>query len=190
MKRGLVLLALVLVPILGACGPQSSGSAETTVTATEKVSGSEGARGSGKGAIALDVGETATTTKAGNMLTVLSYESPLPPAGSSRPEPGFEFSAVEAEGCASRATENYRMTVGPSGFTLEMPDGTRLRPDVRMEDMTVKEPALMTAEPGLGECRRGFVLFQTPEGERPELVIFEDPLTTETPVVRWKLQDE
>ena len=155
MKKGLVLFALVLVPMLGACGPGIGGSAETsTVNVSEKVPGSEGPQDSGKGLIALDVGETATTTKAGNMLTVRSYESSLPPTGSSRPEPGFEFSAVEAEGCASRATENYRMTVGPSGFTLGMPDGTRLRPDVRMEDMTVKEPALTTAEPGLGECRR------------------------------------
>ena len=191
MKRGLVLLALVLMPILGACGPQGGGSAETTdVTVTEKVPGSEGPQDSGKGVIALDLGETATTTKAGNRLTVLSYESSVPPAASSRPEPGYEFSVVEAEGCASQATENYRMYVGPAGFTLQMPDGTRLRPDVRMEDMTVKEPALMSTEPVLGECLRGFVVFQTPEGERPELVIFEDPLTTETPVIEWKLPDE
>ena len=189
MKRGLVLLALV--PMLWACGPESGGSAETTtVTVTETVPASEGAESSGKGTIELAVGETATTTEAGNRLTVHSYESPLPPAESSRPEPGFEFSAVEAEGCASQATENYRMTVGPSGFTLEMPDGMLVRPDVRMEDMTIKEPALMTAEPGLGECRRGFVVFQTPEGERPERVTYEDPLTTETPVVRWKLPNE
>lgn len=188
MKHVLVLLALLLVLILGACGPGGGGSGETPeVKATEKVPGSEGPRGTGKGAIALDIGETATTTKAGNMLTVHSYESSLRPAGSSRPEPGYEFSAIEAEGCASLATENYRMFVGPSGFALHMPDGTHLQPDVRMEDMTVREPALMSAEPGLGECRRGFVVFQTPEGERPELVTFEDPLTTETPVVMWKL---
>ena len=191
MKRGLVLLALVMVPMLGACGPGIGGSAETTAAkVTEKVPGSEGPEGTRKGTIALAVGETATTTKAGNMLTVHSYESPVAPAGSSRPEPGHEFSAVEAEGCASQATENYRMVVGPSGFALEMPDGARLRPDVRMENMTVKEPALMSAEPGLGECRRGFDVFQTPEGERPELVIFEDPLTTETPVVTWKVPTE
>lgn len=191
MKYGLVLFALVLVPLLGACGSRSGGSSEPPeVKVTEKVPGSEGSRGSGKGVIELDIGETATTTKAGNMLTVLSYESPVSSAGSSRPRPGFEFSVIEAEGCASRATENYRMFVGPSGFALQTSDGTRLQPDVRMEDMAVKEPALMNTEPGLGECRRGFVVFQTPEGERPELVAFEDPLTTETPVIRWKLLNE
>lgn len=92
------------------------------MTVTQTVPDSEGAGFSGKETIELAVGETATTTEAGNRLTVRFYESPLPPAGSSRPEPGFEFSAIEAEGCASRDTENYRMAVGPSGFALEMPD--------------------------------------------------------------------
>ena len=76
------------------------------------------------------------------MLTVHSYESSLRPAGSSRSEPGYEFSAIEAEGCARRAAENYRMFLGPSGFALHVPDGTRLQPDYRMEDTTVRETVL------------------------------------------------
>ncbi len=186
--RALVLVALVLV--LGACGPTGGGDQAETVTVIETVPADEGSGRAEEGP-ELALGDTFTTSGAGNEVTVLSYESPLTPAGSSRPDPGFEFSAVEVEGCASRDPDNYRMLVGPASFSLQMPDGARVQPETGGDVARVTERALVTMEPVLGGCESGLVVFQTPEGERPELVLFEDQFTTtDSMSAGWTIPDE
>lgn len=167
MKRGLFLVSLLLVSTLGACGPADGGTAEAgPKTAGEPAS-------SGTENAGLVVGDTATTTEDGNTLTVFSYESPLSPEGSAEPRPGFEFSAIEAEGCASSSSGRDLMHVGSTAFVLRMPDGDRVMPTTDAREVGVKEPVLETMDPVPGQCARGFVVFQTPRGERPESVVFE-----------------
>ena len=186
MRRGFVLVTLVLVSMLAACGPSTAGSSEPD-TAKEKapkptMSTAENPK--------LTVGETAITTEAGNKLTVHSYESPLSPKGS-KPNPGFEFSAIDVEGCASPTSARDLMHIGPVAFTLQMPDGARVMPEVfGNKDAEVKEPALQTMDPGPGTCERGFVTYQTPRDERPELVIFKEQFVTNVPDIAWKIPDE
>lgn len=188
-KRALVLVALVLFS--GACGSTSaSGDQPETVTVIETVPAEEGSGRAEDEGPELALGDAFTTSRAGNTLTVLSYESPLPPAESSRPDPGREFSAVEVEGCASRSSDDYRMLVGPAAFSLRMPDGARVQPETGMNAARVTEGALETMEPALGGCERGLVVFQTPEGERPEIVLFEDQFTTDAMSAGWTIPDE
>ena len=186
MGRGFVLVTLVLVSMLAACGPSAVGSSEPD-TATEKahkptMSTAENPK--------LIVGDTAITTEAGNKLTVHSYESPLS-LESSKPDSGFEFSAIDVEGCASPTSTRDLMHVGPVAFTLQLADGTRVKPEVfANKDAEVKEPALQTMDASPGECDRGFVTFQTPRGKRPELVIFEEQFVTNVPDIAWKIPDD
>ncbi len=188
---GRVLVLVVLVLVFGACGPAGGGDQAETVTVIKTVPADEGSGRAKEEGPELALGETFTTSGAGNEVTVLSYESPLTPAGSSRPDPGFEFSAVEVEGCASRDPDNYRMMVGPASFSLQMPDGARVQPETGGDVVRVTERALVTMEPVLGGCESGFVVFQTPEGERPEIVLFEDQFTTtDSMSAGWTIPDE
>ena len=187
MGRALVLVALVLV--LGACGSAGGGDQAETVTVIKTVPADEGSGRAEEGP-ELTLGETFTTSGAGNEMTVLSYESPLPGVESSRPDPGFEFSAIEIEGCASRDPDNYRMLVGPGSFSLQMPDGARVQPVAGGDATRVTERALETMEPVLGGCERGLIVFQTPEGERPELVLFRDQFTTDAMSAGWIIPEE
>jgi hypothetical protein len=66
------------------------------------------------------------------------------------------------------------MQIGPEAFVLRLSDGTRLQPEGSDEKAKVKEPALQSMNPLPGECGRGFVTFQTPTGERPALVLYEE----------------
>jgi len=188
MTRALVLVALALV--LGACGPVGGGDQAETVTVIKTVPADEGSDRAEEEGPELALGDTFATSEAGNDMTVLSYESPLPGVESSRPDPGFEFSAVEIEGCASRDPDNYRMLVGPGSFSLQMPDGVRVQPEAGRDATRVTERALETMEPVLGGCERGLIVFQTPEGERPELVLFRDQFTADAMSAGWTIPEK
>jgi hypothetical protein len=83
------------------------------------------------------------------------------------------------------------MLVGPASFSLQMPDGARVQPETGGDVARVTERALVTMEPVLGGCESGLVVFQTPEGERPELVLFEDQFTTtDSMSAGWTIPDE
>ncbi len=185
MKHWLILVSLLLVPVLGGCSFAGGGPA----AAREKVG--ESTKSTTENAD-LVVGDTATTTEDGNTLTVFSYESPLPPTNSSEPGPDSEFSAIEVEGCASSSSGRDLMHVGSPAFVLQMPDGDRILPVKEAQETEVKEAVLETMDPVPGQCERGFVVFQTPRGERPEFVVFEEQFKAEreAPSIRWAVPDE
>ncbi len=185
MKHWLVLVSLLLVPVLGGC----SFAGGSTVSGTETTEASS--RLATENA-ELVVGDTATTTKDGNTLTVFSYESPLTSTNSPGPGPDSEFSAIEVEGCASSSSGRDLMHVGSPAFVLQMPDGDRILPVKEAQETGVKEAVLETMDPVPGQCERGFVVFQTPRGERPELVVFEEQFKAEreAPPIRWTVPNE
>lgn len=183
MKRGSVLIALVvLTSILAACGAVGSADPDAESARAPAASAAENSE--------LVVGDRAVTNESGNKLAVYSYESPVTLQGS-EPDPGFEFSVIDVESCNGPAAGRDLMQVGPNAFVLRLPDGTRVKPEVFADgDAKVKEPALRNMEVR-GACDRGFVTFQTPRGERPDLVIFEESFTTEEPrPIEWKIPDE
>lgn len=124
----------------------------------------------------LVVGETASTD-AGNEITVHSYEY-VPPTDVWQPEPGFEYAAADIEGCASPSLEGSA-GFNPYDFGLQMPDNTRLQPDI-----AVKEPALHDTTLTPGDCVRGYVTFQVPQGQTPASVIF-----TGSSIIKWAVQE-
>ncbi len=184
MKHWLVLVSLLLVPVLGGCSFAGGGStAAGTAEASSRLA-TENAE--------LVVGDTATTTEDGNTLTVFSYESPLPSTNSPGPGPDSEFSAIEVEGCASSSSGRDLMHVGSPAFVLQMPDGDRILPVKEAQETGVKEAVLETMDPVPGQCERGFVVFQTPRGERPEFVVFEEQFKSEREAlsISWAVPDE
>lgn len=179
MKYLLVLFALAVAPLLAACDTSTAASTRSGAEEERRITASP-ARDPG-----LVLGDKATTAKNGTTLAVLSYESPSTVRGAD-PEKGFEFSAIEVNGCAGPDSENSLMHIGPDAFELRLSDGTRLYPEGSGEETKVKEPALQSMNPLPGECGRGFVTFQTPTDERPELVLFEEQFVLED-AIAWKV---
>ena len=81
------------------------------------------------------------------------------------------------------------MHIGPGAFALRLQDGTVLQPEEFGEGAKVKEPALQSMNPLPGECGRGFVTFQTPTGERPALVLYEEQFVLEN-TIAWKVPEK
>ena len=184
MRQGLALILVLLASLSAACGIDTVSSTESETEEAKKptVSPVENPK--------LVVGDPATTTEDGNTLTVRSYEPSLSVEGA-KPRPGFEFSAIDVEGCAVTSSGRDLMAIGPNAFTLRLPDGTRLKPEgFSDQDAPVKEPALQTMHTGGGTCPQGFVTFQVPRGEKPDLVVFEEPFVPEMPLIAWKVSDE
>jgi len=187
MKREVILVVLASLS-LSACGDAGVGEPVGQSAATETahkvtVSMAEDPK--------LAVGDTATITESGNKLTVHSYESSLTSKGSSKPDSGFEFSAIEAEGCADSSSGKDQMAISPNAFILRLADGTPVRPTAFYgEGAAVRKPALMTMDPEPGTCTRGFITYQTPRDERPKIITFEDPFTTDAPGISWEIPDQ
>lgn len=179
MKLGLVLVTLAVVSVSAACGPATAGSGRSEAEREHKFTVSEVKDPR------LAVGDTATTTEEGNTLTVLSYESPLSVEGA-KPDPGSAFSVIEVKGCDGPSSGRDLMARGPNAFTLRLPDGTHVQPEEFGEEMGVKEPALGSMNPSPSGCERGFVTFQIPRDEKPELIVFDEQFVLKK-AVAWKV---
>ena len=179
MKHVLLLVTLALVSLSAAWGPGNPASTGSDADGKHKITSSP-ARDP-----RLVLGDTATTADNGTTLAVLSYESPVT-VKDTEPDRGFEFSGIEVKGCAGPDSENSLMHIGPDAFVLRLPDGDRLQPEEFGGKAKVKEPALESMNPLPGECGRGFVTFQTPKGERPELVLYEEQFVLED-TIAWKV---
>src|SRR5215216_2055903 len=107
----------------------------------------------------LAVGDTATVAS-GDEVTVYSYTSSLTPANQfTKPKPGNEFSAIEVQACAG----DNETTINPANFSLQMPNDSRLQTAFA----TAIEPNLPLSNLASGDCVRGYVTFETPQGESP-----------------------
>ncbi|MDQ3429881.1 MAG: hypothetical protein M3479_08050 [Actinomycetota bacterium] len=182
MKHVLVLVTLALASLSAACDTSTAASTGSGAEEERKITSSPAKDPR------LVLGDTATTAENGTTLAVLSYESPSTVEGAS-PERGFEFSGIEVKGCAGPDSENSLMHIGPGAFVLRMPDGTRLQPEEFGEKSKIREPALESMNPGPGECGRGFVTFQTPTGERPDLVLYDEQFVLKS-TIAWKVPEK
>ena len=175
MRQVLVLIALA--SLLAACGPETTASAgpeeKQKVTASPIKDPN------------LVVGDTAPPAGNGTTLAVLSYRS-LSAAGGAKPDKGFEFSGIEVKGCAGPNSENSLMHIGPDAFSLRLSGGALVLPEHGGGKAKIREPILRAMNPLPGECGRGFVAFQTPRGERPEIVLYEEQFVLKD-TIAWRV---
>jgi hypothetical protein len=182
MKYVLVLITLALVSLSAACGPSNVATAGSDADGEHEITLSPAEDPQ------LVLGDTATTADNGTTLAVLSYESPVT-VKNAKPDRGFEFSSIEVKGCAGPDSENSLMHIGPGAFALRLQNSSRLQPEEFGEDAKGKEPVLQSMYPLPGECGRGFVTFQTPTGERPELVLYDEQFVLED-TIAWKVPEK
>lgn len=166
MRNGPVTAALAL--LLGACGGGGGADDDAArATTTTRVATSTTAPDPN----ALRLGERSETRE-GNVVRMLAFEQPLRP-GVIEPAVGMEFAAVEAEICAG---PRGAQRVSPEAIHLELADGSRRGRSF----FGPKEPALAETRLAGGDCVRGWVNFEVPEGERATHVVFAG-----SSVVRW-----
>ncbi len=184
MRAGIAVVALAIMLVLAGCEATDAGLEEPNAAVEDEKKITESPAKDPR----LVVGDTAVTTKDGNELAVLSYESPVSVEGA-KPEPRFEYSVIEVEGCASRSSGRDAMHIGSNGFTLRLPKNGDTHAEGFDGDAKVKQPALETMDAPPGSCDRGFVTFQTPKGERADLVLFEEQFVLKS-VIAWEIPAE
>jgi hypothetical protein len=158
------LALLLLVACGGGGGPDDDAARNTTTT---RVVTSTTAPDTS----ALNLGERSETRE-GNVIQMVAFVQPLR-AGVIEPGVGMEFAAVEAEICAG---PGGAQRVSPEAIHVELADGTRRGRSF----FGPKEPALAETRLAGGDCVRGWVNFEVPEGVRPAYVVFSG-----SSVVRW-----
>jgi len=106
------------------------------------------------------------------------YEQPVSADGTGKDpaDPGQEYAAVDVEAC-STATRKQQVT--PFMFTLVLPEGSKEHATV-----TVKQPPMYSALLSKGDCTRGWVTFEVPQGSRATQLTFGVPGGTPS---KWKV---
>ena len=112
-------------------------------------------------------------TAQGNV-NVYAYEDPVSPPGAT-PHPGNVFADIDAEGCAG-PNAGPNTGIGPQFFYLQV-DQSAYHPVG-----TSKEPALRATRLAPGQCARGWVTFELPQGAKPQYAIFNS-----SKVIAWQL---
>lgn len=74
---------------------------------------------------------------------------------------------------------NTQLSINPFQFSLQMPDNTRIEPTL----LASPEPALPAANLSAGECVRGKLGFEVPQGQIPNFVLQEG-----TPSATWAIE--
>jgi hypothetical protein len=171
----------LLVVFVTACGgndgtevsPEASSDDTASPTVTEPLSSPE---------LTPQLGDILTTAF-DSSITVYSYESPVSGDPIVPIEPGHVFAAIGVEACTSPDLGRTAI-FGPSDFQLQMPDNTRAG-----WAPLIKDPALLSTTLVPGDCVRGFVSFEIPEGVMPESAVFETFDADGNPVVlKWAVQ--
>ena len=130
------------------------------------------------------LGETATF-RYGDTTTVYSYVSPDPSANEFiQPKAGNQFAVIDIEICAGSSevigpSGNTQLSINPFQFSLQMPNNTRIEPTL----LASPEPALPAANVSAGECVRGNLGFEVPQGQTPNFVLQEG-----TPSAKWAIE--
>lgn len=166
-RRGLAGLAAATA--LAACAPPALERTDLVVEATTSTAPATSTTAPDPAALRLG---QRTTTREGNDVEVTAFVQPVSP-GVLQPDRGMEFAAAEARICAG---PRGARRVTAESFRIEMADGTTRGRSF----LGPKEPALTEARLGGGECVRGWVNFEVPEGERPAHVVFQG-----SSVARW-----
>ncbi len=186
LRAGAVVLATAALTTTCGGGGKKKATPTTTSASTATTTGAASTTASG-GAATTPTTTTATTppeasvaklgdrvdTAQGNV-TVYAYENPAVPPGAT-PHPGNVFADIDAEGCAGPSA-GPNTGIGPQFFYLQI--GQSAYHPVG----TAKEPALRATKLASGQCARGWVTFEIPQGAKPQYAIFNS-----SKVIAWQL---
>jgi hypothetical protein len=193
--RVFVVSAVVLVSVFGvACSSTSNeqGSSSQESSEAEKSADSEDTKVENTQPLQDSVpseqefrlGETATFLY-GETTTVYSYVSPDQSANEFiQPKAGNQFAVIDVEICAGSGegigpSGNTQLSINPFQFSLQIPDSTPIEPTL----LASPEPALPAANLSAGECVRGNLGFEVPQGQTPTFVHQEG-----TPSAKWAIE--
>lgn len=134
------------------------------------------------------VGDTLKTGS-GNQFTVFVYERPA--AGLTEPaeprERGGELAAIEVQACAGPHSKS--LDINPFEFTLDLAGSQEEeRSPTDLAIPVFKEPSLVTADTedlASGQCARGWLVYEIPEGQQPRSVVYES--VSGPAILRWRL---
>jgi hypothetical protein len=127
------------------------------------------------------VGDTAILNT-GDKVTLHSYNSPAPSPHDWRPaKDGYELAVVDVEVSATSESGGLP-AINPSDFFLQMPDNFRLRWQPQFEQRELLDTSLLP-----GDSVRGLILFQTPKGEKPKAIIWEDMRSGDEHAIKWAM---
>ena len=135
----------------------------------------------------LEMGETATLSS-GDTVTVYSYESPVSLDGPLKPKTGSEIALVDAEFCAGQGGQEVTTPIlSQIHFSLLMPDNAPVQS--RSMGGTGLSPLLPSGENlfEAGDCGRGYVGFEKPEGQDPKFVLYRGSSPLSQPF-RWAVE--
>jgi hypothetical protein len=124
----------------------------------------------------LNVGDTAKL-KDGRIRVYQYYPQVQSQNQFMQPKAGMEFGAINVEGCANNDAQSF--SLNPFFFNIQMPDNTR-----REAAFPVAEPPLNHTDLAPGECVRGWVTFEVPQGQKPNAIYFK-PMGGES--ARWNI---
>lgn len=125
------------------------------------------------------VGDTAYFQD--SKVTVISYMPNMQPTNEFlQPKAGTQYAAIDVEGCANQDAAN-QVTLNPFDFQLVMPDNTRLQPS-----FGGPEPALNHGNLLAGDCLRGYVTFEVPQGQSPKAVLYAKMISNKQPT-KWTI---
>jgi Domain of unknown function (DUF4352) len=187
------LVALALIPLVAfGCGDgdvDTDNLAEDTETASSTEAGVRSTTTQATRAAATATATPERTefslgeqveTRSGNFVTVYSYEAPVSSDNQfSQPDPGNVFALIDVEGCAG-ATNTQAVSLNPFDFELQMLDNTR-----RQSDIPVREPSLHATDLAGGDCVRGFVTFEVPDGQNAKAVVFTSSGIQGSTIIKW-----
>jgi hypothetical protein len=129
------------------------------------------------------VGDTVIL-EGGHRLTLHSYKSSVPPPNDWRqPKAGHEFSVVDVEVWTGSEPGEQLKAINPHDFFLRMPDNTRLKTVAPQHADRELNPTRLSP----GDPVRGLIFFQTPEGEKPKSVIWEDRRSGKQHTFKWAI---
>jgi hypothetical protein len=114
----------------------------------------------------------------GDTVQVFEFLAAVTPSNQfSKPAPGSVFAVIDVEGCAGNSPAPDGI-LNPFFFHLNLRDRSTVPAGI-----PVKEPALTVPSLASGDCSRGFVTFEVPEGVAAQAVTYDIP----TGSIRWKL---
>ena len=105
--------------------------------------------------------------KDGTKLTVYTYTESNLSARFAQPSAGYHWAAVDFQACAG----NIQLSVNRLYLILSMQDNSRIQRDGN----TTRTPELTSADLPAGECVRGWLTYQVPDGSKPVTIIWDDP---------------
>jgi hypothetical protein len=121
------------------------------------------------------VGATQATSK--GKVTVKGVQNNVVPDDEfSRPGANARLFAIDVEACAT----SDKLDISPGEFELQLDDNTRAERSIASH-----KPELHSTTVAPGDCLRGFVTYDVPNGRTPTMVMSEDFSGT---ILRWKLR--